>query len=241
MVMPSNNTGALVRQLGRLFPGRVGQLIGPGGWRKPSFALPYALDNGAYGAYTSKTEWDAEPFVALLDRASASTQKPIWCAVPDVVADAQATCAKWHEWAPVVRARGFACAFVVQDGMNREHVPTDADLVFVGGSVEWKWSTVAAWCAWFPRVHVGKVNSLKRLLECDARGVASVDGTGWFRGDITQGREFVQYVARTHARQLSIFEPLPEPDDVVIPGVVCDECGRSVPIPRGALAARRGA
>ena len=72
MVMPSNNTSALVRQLGRLFPGRMGQLIGPGGWREPSHYLPYALDNGAFGAFTKGTGWDADAFVALLEKAKAA-------------------------------------------------------------------------------------------------------------------------------------------------------------------------
>ncbi len=229
MVMPSNNTSALVRQLGRLFPGRMGNLIGPGGWRDPSHYLPYALDNGAFGAFTKKVEWEPAPFVDLLERAKAARIQPIWATVPDVVADAKATIERWAEWAPRVRSYGFPCAFVVQDGMNREHVPADVDLIFVGGSTEWKWSTLASWCAWFRRVHVGRVNSLRRLIDCDERGVESVDGTGWFRGDIIQGRELIQYVARTNARQLGIFEPIPAPDEVEHPGVVCDECGRSMP------------
>lgn len=229
MVMPSNNTSTLVRQLGRLFPGRMGNLVGPGGWREPSHYLPYALDNGAFGAFSKGVAWDADAFVSLLDRASAARIKPIWVAVPDVVADAKATCAKWPEWSARIRERGFQCAFVVQDGMNREHVPADADLIFIGGSVAWKWATLAGWCAHFRRVHVGRVNSLRRLIECDERGVESVDGTGWFRGDITQGRELVQYVARTHARQLTIFEPIPTYEEVEHSGLICDECGRSIP------------
>ena len=229
MVMPSNNTSALVRQLGRLFPGRVGQLIGPGGWREPCEYLPYALDNGAFGAFTKKVEWEPRPFLDLLERAKVARQRPVWVAVPDAVANARATKERWLEWAPRVRAYGFPCAFVVQDGMTREDVPLDADVVFVGGSVGWKWSTLASWCAWFTRVHVGRVNSLRRLIDCEERGVESVDGTGWFRGDEMQGREFVQYVAQTHQRQVGIFEPLPEPEEVEVPGVVCDECGRSIP------------
>lgn len=230
MVMPSNNTSVLVRQLGRLFPGRMGNLIGPGGWREPSHYLPYALDNGAFAAWTKKEPWDEEAFIDLLDKARKARISPMWVAVPDVVADAKATKEKWREWAPEIRDLGFALAFVVQDGMTRQDVPDDATVIFVGGSTDWKWSTLAGWCAWFPWVHVGRVNTLKRLVECEQRGCQSVDGTGWFRGEINQGRELVQFVARTHVRQLTIFEPIPSYEESELPGVVCRECGGSVPL-----------
>ena len=233
MVMPANNTSALVKQLGRFFPGRLGLLIGPGGWREPCPYLPYALDNGAFGAWRAGSEWDAAAFVALLEKAKAADEAgrgaPIWVAVPDVVADAPGTRAKWTEWEPVVRAYGFRCAFVVQDGMERQDVPASADLVFVGGSTAWKWSTLPAWTSWFRRVHVGRVNTLKRLVDCHELGVESVDGTGWFRGDITQGRELVQYVSRTHARQVTIFEPFPErEEETEPPAVVCSACNAAL-------------
>lgn len=213
MVMPSNNTSALVRQLGRLFPGNMGLLIGPGGWREPTHYLPYALDNGAYPAYTKGIEWTAVEWRNLLDRASTSRIKPLWCAVPDCVADAEATKKMWREWSPFVVEQGFKRAFVVQDGMTAVDVPPDADVVFVGGSTAWKWSTVATWASSFPRVHVGRVNTLKWLMRCDEVGVESIDGTGWFRGDIQQTRELVQYVTRNVPRQLTLFHKLPEEEE----------------------------
>lgn len=230
--MPSNNTSALVRQLGRLFPGNMGLLIGPGGWREPSHYLPYALDNGAFGAWTKKVKWDAEAFIALLDKAKAARIKPLWVAVPDVVSDAAATKAMWQEWAPLIRVHyRFPLAFVVQDGMVRQDVPTDADIVFVGGSTEWKWASLPAWTAWFRRVHVGRVNTLRRLLHCEERGVESVDGTGWFRGDVQQSRELVQYVTRNVKRQLTLFQPTPELEAVEIPAGECAACGAALSRP----------
>lgn len=71
-VMPSNNTGATVRALADRFPGRLAHLISPGGWRVP--LLPYALDNGAFGAFVRQEPFDGEAFLGLCDRARRYTQ-----------------------------------------------------------------------------------------------------------------------------------------------------------------------
>src|SRR5690606_19465502 len=86
---------------------------------------------------------------------------PRWLLVPDVVADRDATIARWREWEPKLRPFGFPLAFAVQDGMTAEDVPADADVIFVGGTTDWKWRTVWRWCHDFPRVHVGRVNGYR--------------------------------------------------------------------------------
>lgn len=213
MVMPSNNTGALVRQLGRLFPGKVGLLMGPGGFRNPPPYLPYALDNGAFGAWTKDLPWDEGAWMRLLLDAAAAKHRPAWALVPDVVADRKATIEKWACFAPTVRnlLPGVPLAFAVQDGMERQDVPADADVVFVGGTTEWKWSTVPAWTGWFERVHVGRVNSLRRLLDCEQQGVESCDGTGWFRGNEVQSRGVIRWITGNVPAQLRLFLDLAAP------------------------------
>lgn len=225
--MPANNTAAIVRQLGRLWPGRMGQLISAGGWRNPTPYLPYALDNGAFVAWRKREPWDERAFFGMLDKAAAARFKPMWVIVPDAVADRNETLQKWDKYASRVAAYGFPLAFAVQDGMGRHDVPEEAKLVFVGGSTAWKWSTVPAWTAWFPRVHVGRVNTLPRLIECEDRGVESVDGTGWFRGDPMQTRELIQWVCNVHPKNLRIFFNDDE-DAEGLPGFICEECGTPV-------------
>lgn len=205
MVMPSNNTGALVRQLGRLFPGAMGLLMSPGGWRNPPPYLPYALDNGAFSAWSNGTEFDEPAFLRLVQYAQTWHHKPRWIAVPDVVCDAARTIESWREWEPKLRPLGVPLAFVVQDGMERRDVPESADLVFVGGSKEWKWEWLTAWRSWFKRVHVGRVNSLERLIRCEREGVESVDGTGWFRGDPDQTRSLIRFITQDRPVQLRLF------------------------------------
>jgi len=224
VVMPSNNTGATVRSIAQRFPGRLAHLIGPGGWRTPF--LPYALDNGAFGAWASGTPFNEDAFCELLaraqcheeaSRAGGSCEAPLWVAVPDVVADRRATLDSWGAWAPRLRRYGWPLAFVVQDEMVRQDVPGDADVVFVGGTTKWKWSTVPAWCAWFRRVHVGRVNRPRALDYLDQLGAESCDGTGWLRGDQVQLNGLIDFLAgRTNLRLFDAPDgPLPAADEEV--------------------------
>lgn len=183
VVMPSNNSGMQIGYLAGKYPGRLGWLISPEGWRKPPSWMPYALDNGAYGAWANGKQWDAGKFMCLLESVKSHYQ-PLWVVVPDVVMNREATMEKWPEWAPKIRAvlPHVPLAFAVQDGMTPGDVPDDADVVFVGGSTEWKWATVPTWTAKFPRVHVARVNSERKLWQCHEVGAESCDGTGWMRG-----------------------------------------------------------
>jgi hypothetical protein len=98
--------------------------------------------------------------------------------------------------------------------MSAADVPHGASVVFVGGSTAWKWRTVSNWCRDFPRVHVGRANTYKRLWQCHEVGAESCDGTGWMRGDQKQLRGLFEYLAESsgekpRAQQMRIlFEDL---------------------------------
>lgn len=187
MVMVSNQTGIEVGLLAGKHPGRIGHLFSPGGQRGPWRELPYGLDNGAWGAFKNGREWDESEWRNLIAWAALSGLRPLWAVVPDVVADRDATIERWHQYAPVIRAHGFRCAFAAQDGMTIDDVPDDDCFVFLGGSTDWKLSVIAPWCARFPnRVHVARVNTWDRLVACWRAGAVSVDGTGWFHKGRTQ-------------------------------------------------------
>jgi hypothetical protein len=193
MVMPANNTSRLVFWWAGKYPGKIGHLVGPVSWRSRTSLpdgqplLSYALDNGAYPAFQKGEEWNETAFLALCDSARAAEHRPLWVTVPDVVADCEATLRKWEQWAPCLRATyGWPLAFVAQDGLRTEDVPEAADVVFIGGTTEWKHNNIHRFCAAFPRVHVGRVNTQKWLWFCHESGAESCDGTGWFRGDRAQ-------------------------------------------------------
>lgn len=143
--------------------------------------MPYALDNDAFSAFTHGTEWNESLWIELLKWSSMSKSKPMWAVVPDVVGDARKTVEKWFRYSPTVDSAKIKKAFAVQDGMSVDDVPDGADVIFVGGTTEWKWRTAEMWCSTFSRVHIGRVNTLEKLWFCERIGAESVDGTGWFR------------------------------------------------------------
>ncbi len=183
IVMPSSNTGFECGRLFGAYPHRMAHLIGADDKRNPP--TKYAIDNGIFGAATNKREWSPEPFFGLLETI-AQWKRPMWVVVPDAMGDKDETLRRWHKYAPTVRLFNVNLAFAAQDGMTPSDVPVDAHTVFIGGSTEWKWRNVKAFCDAHPRVHVGRVNTYRLLWMADKAGAASCDGTGFFRGDQTQ-------------------------------------------------------
>jgi len=179
-VMVANNSSAIVMELAAKFPERIGWLQGPSSWKNPRPGLAYALDNDAFGAWKNHLPWDESAWIKMLDKASRSQQQPLWSLVPDVVADRTATLRSWDKHSPTVESFGFQKALAVQDGMTPLDVPINADLIFVGGTTQWKWRSLPMWAKHFPAVHVGRVRQTK-LMRCLQLGVQSCDGTGWIR------------------------------------------------------------
>jgi hypothetical protein len=181
VVMPSNQI-SLASRLMPTYPDRLGMLFGFDGWVNPR-GLPYALDNGRFPVWSKGIKWDESKFEELIVRSQSHDYQPIWLAVPDVVADADATFREWGRWSKPLSRFGWPLALVVQDGMgvsDVRRVRPRPDLIFVGGTNRFKWRTMPLWVANFPRVHVGRVNTGRQLWTCHFAGVESSDGTGWW-------------------------------------------------------------
>jgi hypothetical protein len=171
--------------------------------------MPFVLDNGAFIAWRDGKEWDVEGWREMLHYVKMAGISPLWAAVPDVVADRGATLAKWPLFAPEIRRKGWNCAFCVQDGMTPEDVPSDADVVFVGGSDAWKFPNLPMWTESFPRVHCARVNSPEMIEACERAGCESVDGTGWFRDPSRADKlPAIQRFIEGHRNQTPFFEAL---------------------------------
>lgn len=183
MLMPSNNTKGIVHFYAGKCPGRIGLLLSPAGWRRVPWYLPYAMDNGCFTGFDSDAWVD---FVQKPDR----SHPPMWAAVPDAVGDADETSRLWAVWTDEVP---WPKAFVVQDGHEPQDVPNDAYCVFVGGSTEWKLANAHRFKGVAEWLHIGRVNTLRRLDWAESIGADSVDGTGWFRGDASQLDGFIQH------------------------------------------------
>lgn len=156
--------------LGRLVSPRSGNLIRPG--------ERWAADNDAFLA------WDETRFVRMLNRLDGQPGC-LFVTAPDVVAEAKATLSRFWDWRYEIAGRGFPVAFVGQDGAESTHLPWDAfDAWFIGGSTEWKLSLASEQLAREAKargkwVHMGRVNSRKRLRHAIEIGCDSVDGTGF--------------------------------------------------------------
>lgn len=102
---------------------------------------------------------------------------------PDVLADAVATIRRSLPWLERIRALGYPAALVGQDGAEHLELPwAEFDVLFIGGSTRWKLSSEASSVVARAReqgkaVHMGRVNSLRRLQAAQLMGCDSVDGT----------------------------------------------------------------
>lgn len=201
--MPADNAKWPVHFWQGLYGG-LGHLYSPNNTKGPYPHLPYALDNGAFPAWTKGLPFDTAAWLGMIQWATEQSIQPQWVLVPDVVTNKTKTIESWHHYVPILRAyydSDMPLAFAVQDGMEPRDVPKGAGVVFIGGSTDFKWRTLETWCRYFPRVHVGRVNSLKGLVACSNAGAESCDGTGWFRGDKTQLaglQSFLRSQAGTH-------------------------------------------
>ena len=143
--------------------------------------FPYALDNGAWSAYTQGRPFDDRAFVVALAKMGAGAD---WTTIPDIVAGGPASLELSLKWMRRVLDETPRAMLAVQNGMVPEDVRPFIGArvgIFVGGDTKWKMATLEQWCAlgrergaW---VHVGRVNSKKRISACATSGATSFDGT----------------------------------------------------------------
>lgn len=165
--------------------------------------FPYAVDNGAWTAYAQGRPFDESLFVRALRLLGRSAD---WVVVPDVVAGGRASLDLSLRWLRPVLDEAPRALLAVQDGMGEADVtPFLGERVglFVGGSTEWKLRTLDAWAALGRRarcwVHVGRVNTARRIHLCGTAGATSFDGTSASRFSKT-------LPALEHARQQTALE-----------------------------------
>ena len=150
----------------------------------------YAVDNGAYGYFTRGQEFDTEAFLSVLDDWATDAD---WVVIPDKVGDWNTTRDMLDDWVPILEKYNRPLLFVVQDGCevnDYEDVHSllrrpDMHGIFVGGTTDWKldhMSRLSEICRSYGKVvHVGRVNSGKRVRLCHGAKVTSVDGSGMSR------------------------------------------------------------
>ena len=146
-----------------------------------SEGFPYALDNGAWSAFTQGRQFDDRAFSVALRKMGRDAD---WTVIPDIVAGGPASLSLSLSWMRRVLDETHRGMIAVQDGLTVDDVrPYLGERVgiFVGGSTSWKLATLAEWGrlgqevgCW---VHVGRVNTQRRIHACVAAGATSFDGT----------------------------------------------------------------
>lgn len=138
----------------------------------------YCADNGCFGKnYVGDEAW----FRWLCKRPH--MERCRFATAPDVVGDAAATLKRSRVWLPMIRDLGIPAALVAQDGLEDLEVPWDTfDVLFIGGTTEWKLGQgvrdlVAEAKSRGKWVHMGRVNSARRLRYANEIGCDSADGT----------------------------------------------------------------
>lgn len=176
----------------------LGDFVSPARRQHVGATDTWAADNGCFGDFSE------DKFRAMLDAAATAPVAPVFVTVPDVVGNHAATCERWHEWTHEFRARGLKRAFVLQNGIEdlapQEAIPWSlVDALFIGGNDEFKlgpWAREAMKVARRPRawggkriwLHMGRVNSVRRMRLAQAFGCDSCDGSGMARFPIVLER-----------------------------------------------------
>lgn len=149
--------------------------------RLKSFGLPYALDNGAWSAFTAGVDFDFDIFKAAVEKIGAGAD---FVTAPDIVEGGLESLRRSTEWLEWLVPRAKIVAIAVQDGMKPADVAPllSASVgIFVGGSTRFKEDTLAAWGSLAAAkgciCHVGRVNSARRIALCAAAGATSFDGS----------------------------------------------------------------
>lgn len=173
-----------------------------------SLGIPWACDNGAFSGF------DSEAFSIFLVRAAHAERKPIWVTCPDVVADAGATLDLFGQWQFQIARLGLPVSFVAQDGQESRRVPWSLfSCLFIGGSTEWKLSRHAVDLARRAKrfgklVHMGRVNSFRRMEIARSMGCDSVDGTSATRWGDAYISRYSRWLAHGDI-QRNLLEVLP--------------------------------
>ena len=167
----------------------------------------WAADNGCFAE-----KWDETIWINWL-KSHATPSKALFATVPDVVANHNKTVDRWKEYHHVVSSLGYKPAFVLQDGADMTTIPWDTmGCLFIGGTTQFKLSEAARlFCAeaksrsiW---VHMGRVNSLKRMLIAKEWGVDSTDGTYLAFGPDKNTPKLVSIVQRTKNATVDVLLP----------------------------------
>lgn len=182
----------------------IGILLTPFSQRVAPSEFVWAADNGCFAA-----KWDEKTWRRWLE-SKESPPSALFAVVPDVVADHVGTLHRWDQYSGFVRSLGYKPAFVLQDGATIESIPWDScDALFIGGTTDFKLGETARIITAYAKtlgkwVHMGRVNSSRRIRIAVDWGCDSVDGTYLAFGPDINTPKLINMMNRA-TQQLSLF------------------------------------
>ena len=197
---------ATVRRLADQYREYIGVLMTPqnGNWLC-SLPLPWAVDNAAFSNPDDSKYWK----LCMNSWGMERFHPPLWMAVPDVVGDHAATRRLfdwWMEhWLSEMAFVPFRLAFVLQNGCTVDEVPwDDIAAVFIGRDNDFKLRQSAplidAAKSRDKLVHIGRVNTHRRLRYAYDLGADTVDGTKYSMFSETHLPSALRFVAGLERR-----------------------------------------
>jgi hypothetical protein len=142
-----------------------------------------AIDNGRFTEAGRRLFRPEEYTRMIREGLEQAGDNLLFATAPDVPFDWHATLKLSRPWLARIRSLGATAALVAQEGMTPDSIPWDEfDCLFIGGRDDFKeGSLVRDACREAKRrgkwTHMGRVNSLRRLLIALDFDVNSVDGT----------------------------------------------------------------
>lgn len=144
--------------------------------------MPYALDNGAWGAFQRGRRLDTDAFMRAYEK---HAECAVFTVLPDIVCGGRESLDLTLFWLDRLVDSPARKLIAVQNGFTPDEIGpllSDRVGVFVGGDTEWKEATTILWGELARQrgayCHVGRVNTVRRLKICSAAGCDSFDGSG---------------------------------------------------------------
>lgn len=191
----------------------VGVIVGPrsGGLRPLKEGRLWASDCDAFHG-----KFDQERFIKHLKRLRPYQSTCLFAVAPDVFGDARATLKAFGYWGPWLRDQGLTPAYVCHVGSEKLAFPEGVGSIFLGSPDTWRGQHLMTLThrakAQNLHVHVGRVNSARRLRDCAAAGVDSADGTYLSFAGVERGVNDVQrWLSGANAQDALFSAPPPWP------------------------------
>jgi hypothetical protein len=188
--------------------GLLGCIVTPKQGNRLPAGVEFCADNGAFGkGYPGDDAWWSWLQTLPAERCA-------FAVAPDVPFDAAGTLVKSGPWLSAIRTLGIPAALAAQDGIETLDVPwDDVDVLFIGGTTEWKLGRHARAITREAKlrgktVHMGRVNSEKRLRYAKFLGCDSADGTYLTRGPEKNLPRLLRFLRSVHMDTLD-FEGVP--------------------------------